>query len=338
MTHSRITIEDIIHGYERTRLNNKRILQEREEEVFAKVPRIKEISTNKAMSYLEAARARLLKGDASSEFVDSIKKDNRKQTEEKRELLKAYGYPENYLDPIYECSKCLDTGYVDNEKCSCFLNKIVDSLYLQSNLGNILSKENFDTFSLEYYSSDVPEGKSYSPYDNMKNVLARSKQFVKDFDTNQDEKDNILLYGETGLGKTFISNCIAKALLDTKHTVLYVSANELFETIISGYIMSHKTELEELYNFIFRSELLIIDDLGTELTNSFVQTQLFEIINQRKISGLSTLVSTNLTMKQLRDRYTERVMSRIIDNYTVFNIYGDNIRYQKRKKAINQTT
>ena len=120
--------------------------------------------------------------------------------------------------------------------------------------------------------------------------------------------------------------------------MFYLSANELFEGILAEYLMNRKTELEELYNYIYNSELLVIDDLGTELTNNFVLSQLFEIINKRKIIGLSTLISTNLSMKQLRDRYSERIMSRIIADYTVFNIYGDNIRYQKRKKAIYDAT
>lgn len=338
MTDKKITIEDIIHGYERTRLNNKRLLQQREEEIFEKIPRIKEISISSAVSYLDAARARLRGGAAGRDIARDIKGNNRRLTEEKRNLLVKNGYPADYLDPIFDCSLCKDTGYSDGKKCSCFLSKIIDSLYLQSNLGNILLKENFDTFSFEYYSNDVAKGMNYSPLDNMKSIFKKAKEFADSFETKKNERGNILIYGETGLGKTFISNCIAKQLLDNNHSVLYLSSNELFEDILSGYIMNRKTELEDLHNYIYKCELLIIDDLGTELTNNFVQTQLFEIINKRENLGLSTLVSTNLGMKQLRDRYTERVMSRIIANYTVFNVYGDNIRYQKRKKAINNAT
>ena len=123
--------------------------------------------------------------------------------------------------------------------------------------------------------------------------------------------------------------------MDRKHSVFYLSANELFEDILAGHIMKNDNDYTDLYNFIYNCELLIIDDLGTELTNNFVLSELFEIINKRSIIGKSTLISTNLSIKQLRDRYTERIMSRIVDNYTVFNMYGDNIRYQKRKQAIN---
>lgn len=332
------TIEDISSSYARTRLKNKRILQEREQMIYEKIPRIKEIETSSALSYLQAARARLKDDTTSREVISEIKRSNRRLTEEKRQLLKDNGYSADFLDPIYDCSKCHDTGYINDTKCTCFLRKVANSLYLQSNLGKILLRENFDTFSLHYYSDEIPEDKGISPYENITNVLEHAKQFAMDFEKRESERGNVLIYGETGLGKTFISNCIAKELLDNNHTVLYLSANELFEKVLGGYIMNHRIELEPLYSYIFSCELLIIDDLGTELTNSFVQTQFFEIINQRNLTGLSTLISTNLSIRDLRDRYTERVMSRIVANYTVFNIYGDNIRYQKRRNAINQTS
>lgn len=334
MNKETMSIEDILHTYERNRLANKRILQERKEEIYALIPRIDEISKTQALSYLEVARRRV-RGESSLDTC-SMQEANRLLTEEKKELLVQAGYPEDYLEPIYTCPKCQDTGYVGQEKCSCFIDQIIDTLYLQSNLKNILAKENFGSFQMEYYSKDVDGDKEFSSYDNMSKVVEKSKNFVKSFEEKNRERGNILIYGETGMGKTFLSNCIAKELLDKKHTVLYLSANELFEDVLAGYLMQQKKHLEDLYQYVYNCELLIIDDLGTELTNSFVSSQLFEIINKRELSGLSTLISTNLTMMQLRDRYSERVMSRLIANYTVFNIYGDNIRYQKRKKAINK--
>lgn len=341
-----ICIEDILHEYEQIRLQNKRILQDRKAEIYSLIPRIAEIDEKQATSYLEAAKLRVLGRDSDLSQTTDIKNKNRALTEEKRSLLVSAGYAPDYLDPIYKCKLCEDTGYTiikhDNnsyaqpEKCKCFLDRIINSLYLQSNLKNILAQENFSTFSMDYYSKDTIEGREYSPYDNMSGILKRSMEFVSSFETTSTDRGNILIYGETGMGKTFLTNCIAKELLDKGHSVLYLSANELFETVLSGYLMNQKNELEELYQYIYNSELLIIDDLGTELTNNFVLSQLFEIINQREISGKSTLISTNFSMKQLRDRYSERIMSRIIANYTVFNIYGENIRYQKRKKEINE--
>lgn len=340
MNYNTLNIEDILHGYERTRLANKRLLQERREEIYRRIPRIEEIDSVTTSDYLRAARLRVL-GDPGTEHGRTpadIRTNNRQLAEEKRHLLIQAGYPADYLEPIYNCPQCQDTGYVDGKRCSCFIEHIIDSLYLQSNLKNRLEAENFQTFSCEYYSREPYTGKDFSPYENITKILNRSKDFIARFETQADKRGNILIYGETGMGKTFLTNCIAKELLDHGHSVLYLSANELFESVLAEFLMNRKTELEDLYNYIYNSELLIIDDLGTELTNNFVLSQLFEIINKREINGLSTLISTNLSMKQLRDRYSERIMSRIIAEYTVFNIYGDNIRYQKRKNALYTAT
>lgn len=336
MTYKKLSIEDILHDYEKIRQNNFRVLQERKNEIYNLIPRIKEIDEESSVSYIKAARLKL--NNQSDVEVASIKEKNRKLTKEKKELLLKHNYPEDYLEPIYNCPICKDTGYSGQERCKCFSEKIIDGLYQQSNLQNIFEKENFKTFSLDYYSKEIhSKNKSYTPYDNAKNILDTTHKLINNFD-NDISCANILIYGETGLGKTFLTNCIAKELLDRGHSVFYLSSNELFEEILAGYIMNNKTGYAELYDFIFNCEMFIIDDLGTELTNNFVLSELFEIINKRSIIGKSTLISTNLSIKQLRDRYSERIMSRIVDNYTVFNLYGDNIRYQKRKQAINSQT
>lgn len=332
MTYKKLSIEDILHNYERIRLNNTRVEKDRKNEIYERIPRIREIDEECALTYIDAARMKL--NNASENEINNIRIKNRTLNEEKRNLLTSNNYPANYLDPIFSCNICKDTGYVDQQKCKCFINKIINGLYQQSNLQNIFKKENFDTFSLDYYSKDIFENKEYSPYDNINNILKHIHNIINHFDEDTGCA-NILIYGETGLGKTFLTNCIAKELLDREHSVFYLSSNELFEDILAGYIMNGNSSYEDLYKFIFNCELLIIDDLGTELTNNFVLSELFEIINKRDILGKSTLISTNLSVKQLRDRYSERIMSRIVDNYTVFNIYGDNIRYQKRKQAIN---
>ena len=332
MTYQKMSIEDILHDYERLRLSNNRTLQNRKNEIYSRIPRIREIDAENSLSYISAAKMKL--NNKSANEISSIKQKNRERTAEKKKLLLENGFPEDYLEPIYNCPVCKDTGFIDQKRCKCFLDKIIDGLYLQSNLKNIFKKENFDTFSLDYYSKEIPAQKAFSPYDNVKNILDKTHEIIKDFENNKGCA-NILIYGETGLGKTFLTNCIAKELLDGGHSVFYLSANELFEDILAGYKMNNNKSYSDLYNYIYNCELLIIDDLGTELTNNFVLSELFEIINKREITDKSTLVSTNLSIKQLRDRYSERIMSRIVDNYTVFNIYGDNIRYQKRKQAYN---
>jgi DNA replication protein DnaC len=208
----------------------------------------------------------------------------------------------------------------------------------------VLAKENFDTFKTEYYSDEKTDGRQFTPYKNICSVLDKLHIFIDRFEQGFAESDdkrinsvkpNLLFYGETGLGKTFLTNCVAKELLDRGHSVLYLSSNDLFENLIGQYVMNKATELEDLYKLVYNCELLIIDDLGTELTNSFVCSQLFEIINKRALSESSTIISTNLDMDRLSTNYSQRVVSRLIENYSIFNIYGKNIRYEKRKNAIS---
>lgn len=338
MNYSKINIDDILNRLKRYQLESIHLLQQRKDRIYSEIPEIHEIDQTISSSSLAAAKARILsqQPNEAASSIREIREQNQSLIRKKKDLLLQHGYAADYLELQYHCPKCQDTGYLNQEACSCLKQMVIDEMYEQSNLKNILEKENFDTFSLSYYSKEKVEGKDHSPYDNMSSILQHCIRFTEDFDTKQ---ENILLYGETGLGKTFLSNCIAKKLLDTGHTVLYLSSNELFEQILSPYIMSGKKneELSYLYHYIYSCDLLILDDLGTEMTNNFTLSQLFEIINQRILSGHSTLISTNLVLPQIQERYTERIMSRLIAHYKCFYVYGDDIRYQKRRAMIHKT-
>ncbi len=334
MAHLNLRTEDIMTSYEQTRIQNKRIEFERQEQIYKEIPEIKELCYKSVSSYLDALRLRIDGGQNAVANSYGVSESNRQNTEKKKALLVKAGYPADYLDPVYTCKKCHDTGYIGQERCSCYKDKFIHMLYKQSNLEAILEKENFSTFTLEYYSKEK-SGDAPSPYNNASNILDKIKSYVENFGRKDRKCSNLLIYGDTGLGKTFLTHCIAKQLLDEGYKVFYLSSNQLFEDILGAYIMRNKKELEDLYNHVFECDLLIIDDLGTEYTNGFVCSQLFELINDRKQNQLATIFSTNLEMPDLRDTYSERVMSRFIADYTVFNIYGDNIRYQIRKKAIN---
>lgn len=327
-----VNYEDILSSLKQKRINNIHIEDNRKAEIYSRIPRIREIDDLVASRSLQAAKDRILKRQTDKA---QVKQDTLALIAEKKELLAMNGYPEDYLQPVYECPLCQDSGYVDNKPCHCLKQLVINELYKQSTIQTILTEENFDTFSLDYYSNESDGVHPHTPYHNAKNILEKSRQFTENF---SNERCGILIYGETGLGKTFLSNCIAKALLDSGHTVLYLSSIYLFENVLSEIIMNHHNDdgKRMLYDYIYSCDLLIIDDLGTELTNSFVQSQLFEIINTRNNKSLSTLISTNLNIRQLQERYTERVMSRIVADYMVFNLYGDNIRYTKRKQRISK--
>ena len=321
--------------YEQTRLYNSRLALQRREEIYKKIPAIEKLDSSSTHSYINSIKAKIVGGSGTDTDFKSVSQLNRERTAQKKQLLIEAGYPKDYLDPIYTCPICKDTGYIDTRRCNCFRDKLINCLYLQSNLTNILEKENFNTFNLEYYSKDKQPNYDYSPYDNMKKVLNSTKKFVEDFGTKSSNRGNILIFGEVGLGKTFLTNCIAKEILDKGHQVFYLSANELFQSILSPYLMNQEKDLADLYKYVYNCELLIIDDLGTELINSFTISNLFEIINQRNIQGKSTIISTNLDLEELKAKYSERIMSRLLDSYNVYNIYGDNIRYQKRFNSTN---
>lgn len=315
---------DISKEYEQTRQENIHLLYVRREEVYNKLPRVKDIDRDIKLTHLSVVKLHINNDPNADEVSTRADRKINELNNEKTTLLIGAGYPKDYLDKIYTCKDCLDTGYIEDTACHCRKAKVAEAIHKRSNLRNTLKKENFDTFDLSYYSKE-PEQDKPSAYDNMVNNLKDAKAFVNNFGNGS----NLLIYGETGLGKTFLSNCIAKEIIASGKTVLYLSAKQLFEEIIAEYKFHNRSDFSELNQSIYTSDLLIIDDLGTELTNNMVISELYEIINQRMISKKSVIISTNLSLRQLDQKYSERSMSRIFENYTLLNFYGENIRYQK---------
>jgi len=237
----------------------------------------------------------------------------------KEAFLLEKGFPADYLEPVYECPDCRDTGYMQHKKCHCFEKKIIELLYHQSNLSETLEQENFDTLSYEYFP-----GPALQEY---KKVVDISKDFVSSFD---DSCRNLLFMGTVGTGKTFLSNCIAKALIDTSHSVIYFSAAELFDTF-AGYVFGKdKNALDNFCESLYHCDLAIVDDLGTELGSSFVTSYFFSFLNERQLLGKSTLITTNLGLKEMQDKYSDRICSRIIGNFEICVLTGPDIRILKK--------
>lgn len=281
------------------------------------------ISSLKNMLFLSPA-------DKKKNMQEFEKKAN-KILEEKNNLLKKLNLPKDYLSPQFDCELCNDTGYVNNSLCSCIKQKIYDIQYNKSNIGNV-QKENFDVFDFSVYSDEKNKSynSNYSPRENIKKIVEISKQFIKNFDS-PDEK-NLMFVGQTGLGKTFLSNCIAKELLDNGKTVLYQTAPIMFDLIIQSKFDKNNSDIMD---HILNVDLLIIDDLGTETMNSMKFTELFNIINSRLLNQYSkitkTIISTNLDLKDIFELYDERIGSRIVGNYNICRFFGDDIRLKKKK-------
>ena len=320
----------ILREYDNQQFANKHALDKRREEVFAAVPKIKTLEDEMISLAAESGR-RALFGDESS--LTELKEKTSALKSRQIELLTLNGYPSDYLELHYRCKKCKDTGFIGNEKCNCFKQAIADLIYDTSNLKQTLVQENFKNFSFQYYSDDyVDETTGLSPLSNMQKIVAVCKSYIRHF---KNQHDNLLLTGNTGVGKTYLANCIAKELLDRGNTVIYLTAFRLFDILEKNKFGKNEEDTHlaaNQFEYILDCDLLIIDDLGTELNNAFTSSQLYLIINERLLRQKSTIISTNLSLENLNTNYSERVYSRIISSYAICRIFGEDIRLHK---AIN---
>lgn len=315
----------IMRTYDERRSASHALLAGRQKEIEQNLPAYTALQQQIIDNSMEFARASLF--GATADNAEALRKQNEELSKKKTALLLANGYPADYLTPAYTCPDCRDTGMIGEERCHCFKQAVVDLLYAQSGLSSVLNEENFDTFSFDYYNDTVTDPKTQlTPRRNMQRIYDTCRSFVHNFDT---EFNNLLFYGNSGLGKTFLSHCIAKELLGTAHTVLYLTAYELFD--ILGKAMYHDDEeFAASGEHILDCDLLIIDDLGTELANAFTLSRLSLCINERFINRRSTIISTNFGVAELADHYGERNFSRIFSSYTPLRFFGEDIRLKKK--------
>lgn len=326
MSLSNSQYDAIMRTYQQQQLKNRHEQEERQAEVYGKIPAVREIDACIGSSAVKSAR-RLLGGDQGA--LEELKEELADLREQKKILLRSGGFPEDYMEPRYQCRNCLDTGYREGRKCRCFRQAEMKYLYAQSNIEEIVAKENFSTFSFEFFDDTqlIPVlERTVRQY--MGQVKETCLGFVREFSA---EGGNLLFTGPTGVGKTFLTNCIARELMDQYYSVIYLSANDLFE-VFSKNRFDYQTEEEirGMYQHILDCNLLIIDDLGTELNNSFTSSQLFYCINERLNASRATIISTNHPLNELRDRYTERVTSRLISKYKVIPLYGGDLRLRQK--------
>ncbi|MCI8597373.1 MAG: ATP-binding protein [Lachnospiraceae bacterium] len=310
--------DSIMRFYAQCQADNRRKLEERLEKIHRQIPELAGLEDS--ITALQAKKVCLsIEGD--EEAMAHSQKTLVHLNKRRLELLSAYDYAPEDLELGYTCPDCRDTGYIGSQKCHCFLQAEIELLYHQSHLKQVLDRENFRTFSYSWYEGEDLE--------IMKRNVMEARLFLEHFDN---QFQNLLLLGDVGTGKTFLSNCIAKELLDTCHSVVYLTAFELFELLSKAVFGSNRSDdvYQQTYPYIFDCDLLIIDDLGTELPNSFTVSQLFLCINERILRKKSTLISSNLDMESLRNTYSERTLSRIISYYTIRQLPGKDIRLKKK--------
>ncbi|NLZ49345.1 MAG: ATP-binding protein [Clostridiales bacterium] len=318
---------DIMTMYEKIREEENAKLQQRRAEIEKKLPEVIELERQIGKLCVQLSMSALKAIEDRDSYLKDLKNKITDCRVKKAELLVANGYSPDYLSLQYRCTKCKDTGYIGTQKCSCYRQKLIQLHYKDSDLSDILRVNNFDNFNLEYYSPQRTGEEPESPRKNMEKILSKALNYIKNFSQTN---DNLLFYGNSGTGKTFLSHCIAKDLLDKGHFVVYRTAEELIQNL-RKIRFENREEYEKL---LLDCDLLIIDDLGTEQINEFSKTELFNLLNKRLIKQKKMLVSTNYSLKDLMSIYSERITSRLLGNFNLFKFYGDDIRVTKNLHSI----
>lgn len=326
-------VTEIIEEYESLRNKNQSLQTQRINEVYTRIPFIKDIDTKINSIGFEIASNifKLAKDGVNIEdFIAKKRREIESLKMDKAAILTEKGYTVDYMDMKYKCDKCRDTGYIESKKCNCFKQKLINLYFKQSNLTNVLQRENFSTFNTDYYSTVKSETYGVSPLDNILEIKARCVDFCETFDNNN---INLLFTGSTGLGKTFLCNCIAWEILRKGRSVVYNTSATLIDNIRNiKYGDSDKSKLDYTLN----CDLLIIDDLGTENITQSSQSEIFNILNERFLRRKKTIISTNLSLDELQVKYHQRIVSRILGNFDVNEFFGGDIRIIKNSHKVKR--
>lgn len=317
MSYNKENFRRIAEAFSEKRILAEEAADRRRFQVEAAVPELRSIHIRLAESGLEIFSA-AISGEDTEACLARIKEENDRLRERKRELLLAAGFPEDYTDPRYECCACHDTGYAGGKMCNCMREALTLAGIESAGLGRLVNTQSFDSFSLEFYSG------------RDKDTAARNLLALRNFADNFSDKENgsLILLGPTGLGKTHLSSSVAMAVIEKGFDVVYTTAAGLF-SVFEKQRFGDGHAGDGTDSGFFDTDLLIIDDLGTEISNQFTLSCLYNVINSRLISGKSTIISTNLTPDELRSRYADRITSRLFGEFRPLLFTGKDVRAQK---------
>lgn len=303
----------------------------RERAIYQKEPRIEEINIELSHTMAKIIASGLKRGTDPRGAIAALQEENLNLQAERARLLQNMGYPADYLEQKANCRKCADTGFVGSEMCSCLRDYYVRAQNEELSQLLDLGTQSFETFDFDYYSS-VPDFEvGTSPRLNMEKVYDVCQDYAHEFSS---KSGNLLLYGDTGLGKTFLSASIARVVSEGGHSVVYDTANRVFSLFEAQKFRRENGEenANDAVERYLKCDLLIIDDLGTEMTTSFVQSAVYQIVNTRLMTGKKTVISTNLSPEEIGKRYGAAVLSRIEGEYRILPFFGEDIRKIKRNR------
>lgn len=321
----------LLNEYDKKRLQAELNLENKLNKFYLKNPDVANINDKINRISIEISKTILLNKNSDKLKKLNFELENLKK--EKQKFLKNLNISDDFFKPNYSCKLCNDTGYLINENstmCTCLKQKLLNIQYNKSNISS-LESENFDNFNINLFSEKVDEQKynsNISPKENLEKIKNISLNFIESFDNPQEK--NLLFTGNTGLGKTFLTNCIANELLKQGKTVLYQTAPVMLDTILD-YRFGKNNNFN--YNDLLNVDLLIIDDLGTESSNNMKFSELFNILNTRLLNQnnhvTKTIISTNLSLNHLFKTYDERIFSRLVGSYNICRFFGEDLRYKK---------
>ena len=325
------TLKKLLSEYSKKRLQAELDLDSKLNKFYIKNPDFSNINDKINRISIEISKTILL--NKNSEKLEKLNLELENLKKEKQNLLKTLNIQDDFFKPDYSCKLCEDTGYlIDNNStmCTCLKQKLLDIQYNKSNISS-LKTENFDNFNIDLFSNQIDEKKynsNISPKENLEKIKKLSINFIENF--NDPKQKNLLFTGNTGLGKTYLTNCIANELLKQGKTVLYQTAPVMLDAILD-YRFGKNNEFN--YNDLLNVDLLIIDDLGTESSNNMKFSELFNILNTRLLNQnnhvTKTIISTNLSLNHLFKTYDERIFSRLVGYYDICKFFGEDLRYKK---------
>ena len=324
MGYNRENFIRIKREFESKNIKAKDEAEARTSELYNKIPELKRIDDAMADVGLRLFSEALKGKEGYEERVSNIRKDQIDFKVLRDELLRRYNYPEDYTDVKYECTLCNDTGYVEINMCACMKKALIEAGYNSSGVGSLIKRQSFETFNLKYYQYDP------KIYNEMENYYNRCKNYAETFNTKT--CSNMILFGATGLGKTHLSTSIAKVVIELGYDVIYDTAQNVFEDFqFERFNRSYQDTSESRTDKYFECDLLIMDDLGTEVNNQFTVSTLYNLLNTRINCEKSTIINTNLERNDLRKIYTDRITSRLFGEFSAMLFKGTDIRELKLK-------
>ena len=329
MKFNRDTLSAVLREMERERQERENALERRRHAVYAEIPAIRAIDYKLSGTASAVMRAALESGDDPTEAIERLRDDNLRLQKERASLLMQNGYPEDYLTYQPGCSACWDTGYQETVLCDCVRKRY--SQKLTDDLSTILPihDQNFSSFDIRYYPDRVDARLGASPRDVMQNNYEDCLCYAQTVGLH---KDNLLLYGSTGLGKNFLSTSIAKYISENGFSVAYDTAIQVFGSYESvKFNSADAQEASERIRKYENADLLIIDDLGTEMQTAFTVSAFYSLLSSRLMKGRPMIINTNLMPLELEKRYSAAISSRLRGEFKHLRFIGEDIRLLKKR-------